>query len=98
MRSLFVLALLASVVWWASRPIYYFIMGPEIGKLPPYQRITTPSTAVDCYALMKDWNSAFPTSGGYCEEAPRWTYWMNSALNIADQIAAYRSHKVTSVE
>jgi len=97
MRKLFVLVTL-SLTWFAFTPVYYFIMGPEIARLPSHLRMSSGETEIGCTALTKDWNQAFPTSGAYCEQVPRWKHWSNAVRNIAHQIEIYRFQRAASVE
>jgi hypothetical protein len=98
MRTLVVLCLLFVIVAWLSSPVYYFIIGPEVAKLPSHLRMSSGETELGCTAFAKDWNQAFPTSGAYCEQVPRWKHWSNVVRNIAYQIETYRFQKTVSVE
>jgi hypothetical protein len=93
MRNLFVLVILAGLTWFALSPVYYFIMGPEVAKLPSHLRMSSGDTEVACTAFAKDWNRAFQKSGAYCEQVPRWMHWSNFARNVAYQVEVYRSVK-----
>jgi hypothetical protein len=98
MRKLLFLAIIAGAVSVAFSPVYYFIMGPEIAKLPPHLRMSSGETEIVCTTFARDWNRAFPTSGAYCEQVPRWKHWSNAARNVAAQIGAYSDQKSASVE
>jgi len=98
MRKLFVLATIGGLTWFAFSPVYYFIIGSEVAKLPSYLRMSGGETEIDCAAFAKDWNQAFPTSRAYCEQVPRWKHWSNAVRNIAYQIEAYRFQRTVSIE
>lgn len=98
MRNLFILTLFGCVAWFAFSPVYYFVMGPEVARLPSYLRMTSADTKTRCSSFANDWNLTFPTSGAYCEEVPRWKHWSNAVRNVASQIETYKTQKAASVE
>jgi hypothetical protein len=93
MRNLFVLAIFGGLMWFAFSPVYYFIIGPDMAKLPPHLRMSSGDTEAGCTETAKFWNQTFPTGGAYCERVPRWMHWSNFVRNVAYQIDVYRSLK-----
>lgn len=93
MRVAVITFALALFIWSMNRPIAYFIMGPEVGRLAPHLRMSSGQSGTECALLLKDWQRAFPSSGACCERTARWNHWFNLARNFIWQIDDYLSRK-----
>jgi hypothetical protein len=93
MRFFFSLAIFGGLTWFAFSPVYYFIVGPEVAKLPSHLRMSSGDTDVGCTEFAIAWKRTFPTSSAYCERVPRWMHWSNFVRNVAYQVDLYRSIK-----
>ena len=98
MRTLLVLVTIGGLTWFAFSPVYYFIMGPEVARLPSHLRMSNGDTESECFSFVAYWNRALSTNDAYCERVPRWKHWSNAVRNVAYQIEAYRFQKTVSVE
>lgn len=94
MRTLLIyLSFWGAAVWFASQPVYYFIIGREVANLPPHLRMTSGDSEDGCRSFAKHWNAAFHPSSAYCEQVPRWQHWGNAIRNVRKQIADYQISK-----
>src|SRR5260221_5257509 len=94
MRKLIVLLVFTSgIVWTNSNPVYYFIVGPEVARLPSYLRMTSGDTEQMCTLFLRDWERTFPLNGAYCERVIRSEHWFNAIRNIAWKIDSFASEK-----
>lgn len=93
MRKLPFLIICGAIAWFSLSPVFYFIIGPGVGQLPSYLRMTSGDTEIGCASFLKDWERAFPASGAYCERVPRWRHWLNSVQNVGYQLEVYKTLK-----
>lgn len=93
MRIVLSVTFFVCLAWFACSPVHYFIIGPEVARLPPHLRMDNGASEADCTSFVNDWNRTFPTSRAFCERVPRWQHWSNLVLNLFHQIGEYRTTK-----